>query len=175
MLDILLIVFSIFSIWLGFQRGLIIQVFHLLGFFLSYFVAYQLYQEVAVVLQQLFPIKQFMQYPFLTNLIYNSFSFIFLFFIVKWLLQFVAIMLNQLAHFPGLSLINRTGGAIIGLAQFLIIITILIHIFSLPNLPWPKVHQYINNSYIAQTILDETSFLRTKFLEMLSVKKINNI
>src|SRR5690625_7526847 len=83
MLDIILLALLVLGIFRGLKRGLILQFFHLTGFFIAFFVAVSFYTNLAEHLEMLIPYPRILTEDWaffsetlpLENADYNMFAF----------------------------------------------------------------------------------------------------
>ncbi len=164
-LDLIIIVLVAGAILRGFQLGLIRQLIHFLGFFIALFMAYQFSSMVTPYLQNLIPTPSFSQstiYRFseafqLPNLFYNALSFVLVFLGTKLILNIGGAILHQIASLPGLAIVNRFSGGIIGFIQMVFILIILLNVISV--MPNTSIHQYVYGSLFSTYLLEFTPYL----------------
>lgn len=167
-LDIIIVVVTVVFMIKGYQAGLIKQVINLFGYVIAIFIAYKFYDDLAPYLEEIIPLPNFENSSFymysqffqLNDMFYNAISFVIIFIGVKILLYFVLIILDQIAKLPGLAMINRSLGVLIGLVEALIIAILLVNFISI--MPWENMQSYLNGSSIAITILDLTPSITEK-------------
>ncbi len=167
-LDIIIIVVVIFFMIKGYQAGLIRQIINLFGYVLAIFAAYKLYDDLAPYLEEVIPfpnlgdsaLSMYTELFQLHNVFYNAIAFIIIFIGVKLALYFVLIILDQIAKLPGLAIVNKLLGVLIGLVEALIIVILLVNFVSI--MPWDNLQTYLNESYIAMFILDATPGITEK-------------
>lgn len=156
--DYILLLLLIGACLWGYQRGLVLQVTSLFGFFISMWAAYQFADELAVVLHRWWQIPQLGQGPIallpLDRWIYHGIAFVILFLVTKWILSLVAHLLNQVANLPLISLVNHWGGMGIGMVQMLLFFVILVNLLEI--LPWATGRTAVHGSLIAQTLIQLT-------------------
>src|SRR5437762_2890435 len=103
MLDLAIIVLLVIGFFVGLKRGLILQIFHLIGFIIAYIVANLYYKELADKLILWIPYPSFadnLTLKILTNssnmeaAFYRAIAFAIIFFAVKILVQIIGSMLD---------------------------------------------------------------------------------
>ncbi|MGI2326393.1 CvpA family protein [Planococcus sp. YIM B11945] len=172
MLDILLLILLVGGLIVGAKRGLIVQLIHMVGFIIALSVAYLYYKPLAeyFVLWIPYPaVSDDSQFTIaieqldLDQTFYQLFAFALIFFAVKFGLQLIASMLDFLKYLPILGFASKILGAILGLIEVYIILFIFIYILAL--LPIEAVQNQIENSGIAQTMIEHTPYFSEKVKE----------
>lgn len=149
------------SAFAGWRNGLIRQIISLLGAFVAYFLAKSFYLLMAPV------IKQFIAVPTegdswinslgLSDSLYNGISFVILFFVFLLAIRLIGLLLNTVASLPGLSLVNRFSGMLVGFVFGVVVAALIVNVLAL--VPQPGLEQALADSQLAQTLLDTFSFL----------------
>lgn len=141
-IDMVIVVFVVMGLWRGFRRGLIREVFSLVGALLAVAVAYQGYQELSLYLTATYPM-------------------------VEWLAQIIAFGVLTLAISLGAALfgyfwsrvirltpfaiIDNLAGAGLGVAKVAVITIVLVAVVS--SLGLPPIEQVLADSSIAQQVI----------------------
>ncbi|BAB06827.1 CvpA family protein [Halalkalibacterium halodurans] len=166
MLSVILLFILLCSFFIGKRRGLILQLVHLLGFVAAFFVAYKYYAPVATYIRLWIPYPQFSPDSPVTMLIeafnfenvyYSGIAFALLFIGTKILLHIVGSMLDFLTHLPILRSVNGWLGGILGFVEVYLIMFVLLYVGAL--LPIETVQTHLNQSLVAQFIMNHTPFL----------------
>lgn len=169
MLSLILIGLLIFGFLMGLKRGFILQLFHLLGFFIAFFVARKYYDQLAPKLALWIPYPDltgesgwavFLQTLPLENAFYHAISFVVIFFATKIALQIITTMLDFIAAIPVLRSVNKILGAALGFAEVYLIMFIILFIAAL--LPIERVQAIIGDSKVALYMIEHTPFLSEK-------------
>jgi uncharacterized membrane protein required for colicin V production len=172
MLDILLLILLLGGLIVGAKRGLIVQLIHMVGFIVALIVAYLYYKPLAeyFVLWVPYPaVNEGSRFTIaieqldLDQTFYQLFAFALIFFVVKFALQLLASMLDFLKYLPLLGFISKILGAILGLIEVYILLFIFIYVLAL--LPMDAIQTQLENSGIAQTMLEHTPFFSEKVKE----------
>ncbi|WP_416151444.1 CvpA family protein [Salipaludibacillus sp. HK11] len=175
MLSFILFFILIISFFVGFRRGLILQVVHLVGLFVSLAVAYLYYQEVAHYIRLWVPFPQLSEDSSFQLLVesfnveavyYNGIAFVALFFISKILLQIVGSLFDFLAHLPILHFLNGWFGGILGFLEGLVVVTVLLHLAAVIQID--LVQATLQGSSFAQMIFDYTPIISDELKEIWS-------
>ncbi|WP_100399831.1 CvpA family protein [Bacillus sp. FJAT-44742] len=167
MLSLLIILFLFMSFLIGLRRGFVLQLVHLVSIFISFFVAYIFYRDVAEFLRLWLPYPHFSTDNGTVAMLISSFdfesvyyagiSFVLLFFITKILLQIIGSMLDFVSHIPILRTFNRWLGGVLGLLETYLIIFILLIAAAL--LPVDFIQESIANSSMARLMVENTPIL----------------
>lgn len=172
MLDIILFILLISGIIVGAKRGLVVQLIHMVGFIIAIIVAYLYYKPLSEYFVLWIP------YPAITDesrftmaigqldldqTFYQIFAFALIFFVVKFGLQLIASMFDFLKYLPVLGFISKILGAILGFIEILILLFFFIYVFAL--LPLDIIQNQLANSWIAQSIIENTPYFSEKVKE----------
>lgn len=169
MLSIILIGLLIFGFLMGLKRGFILQLFHLIGFFVAFYIAKKYYDKLAPKLALWVPYPDltgesgwavFLQTLPLENAFYHAISFVAIFFATKISLQIVTTMLDFIAAIPVLRSINKILGAVLGFAEVYLVLFIILFIAALT--PLERVQAMIGDSKVALYMIEKTPFLSEK-------------
>jgi uncharacterized membrane protein required for colicin V production len=154
-LDIIIIVVLILSIIVGYMRGFVRKLVSIVGWFAAYLVAYLLFDNLAPLLQSMFPMSSNEKLANYSGIvaglkldmyIYNSLAFALLFFGTRIVITVVGYFLQGVASIPGISLINRWFGALLGLVEAAVII--IIGVMVLEALPSERIILLLEESLI---------------------------
>jgi membrane protein required for colicin V production len=119
---IIILVLAGFAIY-GWKSGLISAVGRIAGIFVGAFIAGQYYTEVA---------SYFAKISFGSEMLQNAIAFIVLFGITSQLIGLIFYsadkVFNVVAIIPGLKSINRIGGAILGILEGALVISVVLYI-----------------------------------------------
>jgi uncharacterized membrane protein required for colicin V production len=171
--DLIIIGLFIVGVLMGYRRGFILQVVHLVGFFVAYIVAYRYFDDFSPVL------KTWVPYPLMDEEVGNSFwsqmfdvegmfysalSFAILFFGTKILLQLVGRLLHLIALLPGLNMANRSLGGVMGLVEVFVILFVVVHVMLF--LPWETGQMWLHESQIALWMTEQTPYLKDQLQDL---------
>lgn len=144
----------------GYQKGLILQAFSLVGTIFALLAAYWFAGDFSGVLMERFPLPEEMGggwislLPMIEEIIYRTIAFLLLFAGIKLLLWIIARLLAGLFNIPVLSQINRFGGVLLNLVQVFLILFIGIHLLNF--LPWEPGREAVRDSFVSQGVLKIT-------------------
>lgn len=166
MLDLLLIFILLAGLIAGFRRGLLVQLIHMVGFFIAIIVAYMYYKPLAekFVLWVPYPgvtagskLHWTVEQLDLDQTFYRLLAFMLIFFVVKIALQLIASMFDFLKHLPVLGFIARFGGAALGFVEMYIILFFLLYVLAL--LPIDTIQGFLENSILAKAMFEHTPII----------------
>lgn len=166
MVTLLLLFFLIFGFFMGLKRGFVMQLFHLIGFFISLIIAVIYYKTFANHLSLWIPYPElsdeanwavFLNSDPLEHAFYNIVSFAMIFFVVKIVLQIIASMLHFIAQLPLLRTVNKWVGGVLGFVEVYLIAFIILYILALT--PIASIQTRIEKSTLATLIIEHTPFL----------------
>ena len=172
MLDIILLLLLLAGIIAGFRRGLILQLLHMVGFIIAFVVAYLYYKPLSehFVLWIPYPVvgenSRFsiaIEQLDLEQTFYQLLAFVLIFFVVKFGLQLIASMFDFLKYLPILGFLSKLLGAALGLVEAYILLFLTIYVAAL--LPLDIVQNQLENSGIAQAMLEHTPYFSEKVKE----------
>lgn len=181
MLNLILIILLLFGIFIGLNRGFILQIFHLIGFIVSFAVATLYYDKLAEELKLWVPYQElsdhalwpeFLQVLPVENAFYNIVSFALIFFVAKVILQIIATMLDVVASIPLLKAVNKSLGAVLGFIEVYLIAFVVLYVLALT--PLESIQGMINDSSIALYMLEKTPYFSEKLFDLLQTNIIGN-
>jgi len=121
--DFIIILFLAAFLVYGWKSGLISVIGRIAGIFIGAFIAGQYYTEVAAY---------FAKISFGSDMLQNAIGFIVLFGISSQLVGLIFYSLdkvfNAVAIIPGLKSINRLGGAVLGVVEGVLVISVVLYI-----------------------------------------------
>ena len=172
MIDILLLILLVGGIIVGAKRGFVVQLIHMIGFVIAFVVAYKYYKPLSeyFVLWIPYPaVNENSQFTLvveqldLEQTFYQLLAFALIFFVVKFALQLIASMFDFLKYLPVLGFLSKILGAVLGFIEAYILLFIFVYVFAL--LPLDVVQSHLENSGIAQSMLEHTPYFSEKVKE----------
>jgi uncharacterized membrane protein required for colicin V production len=172
-LDYIMLALSAGGFILGYWRGFIAQMVSLAGFFIAYIIAYQFYRNFAPVLQSTFAVpasESYQKYEFivkglhLDTYMFNALAFALLFFGAKVALSVLGRLLHFIAKVPGLNLLNRWSGALLGLAEALLIMIIAVNVMTI--VPSDAAQKILSGSTLAPYLINHLPSFAGKLHEL---------
>lgn len=166
MIDLLLVILLVSGLITGFKRGLVVQVIHMLGLFISIFVAYKYYKPLAEKLVLWIPYPgatagETLSWTFdhldLDMTFYRLIAFIFIFVASKLVLQLIGSGVDFLKHLPILGFVSRLVGAGLGFIEFYLILVFLLSVIVL--LPIDMIQKLLSDSILAKAMFEHTPFI----------------
>ncbi|WP_239984898.1 CvpA family protein [Sporolactobacillus pectinivorans] len=161
--NIIILVLLAWGFFIGFKRGLVLQLVHLAGFVVAYIVAFMYYKQLTPVVKLWVPFPtsaaQSGTFSFLGNMnlqsaYYQAIAFLMLFIATKIVLAIFGHMLDFLAELPLIRSVNHLTGGLFGFAEFYLVIFILLYVGALT--PISGLQSSINSSSLAQSIIGST-------------------
>lgn len=173
MLDLAILAILVIGFLIGLRRGLILQVIHLIGFFVAFAAAYVYSDDLAPKLKLWIPfpsinnsetLTMFFNSVGLENAFHHAIAFAIIFFAAKIILQMIGSMLDFIAHLPILKQLNKWGGGLLGFIEVYLIMFILLYIAAL--FPTASVQEPLNDSFMAEVMVKDTPFLSNEIQEL---------
>lgn len=152
----------------GYQKGLILQAFSLVGVIFALLAAYWFSGDFSRFLMERFPLPESVGGGWIALLpiegvLYRAVAFMLLFVAVKILISIIARFLTGLFDIPVLSQINRLGGVILNLLQVFLILFIGVHLLNF--FPWETGSEAVRESLVCQGVLQLTPDLSEQIVE----------
>lgn len=157
--DITVVIFLIFAIWRGFQKGLIREVFSLIGALLAVAVAFQSYQEISLHLMESYPLIEWQAQIIAFVAVVLGISLTAVLFGYVW---------SKVIHLSPFAVLDHIAGAGFGVVKVgLVVIGIVLFLNSLSipamdqvladsitvqqvNIIWPQLHNMLDQNWPAQ-------------------------
>lgn len=181
MLDLILFILLLFGLFIGLNRGFILQFFHLIGFITAFIVAAMYYGKLAEELKLWIPYQEltnhelwpdFLQMLPVESAFYSIVSFAIIFFVVKIILQIIATMLDFVAAIPVIKSVNKILGAALGFLEIYLIAFVILFVLALT--PVETIQTLINDSSIALFMLEKTPYFSDKLFELIQTYVMDN-
>lgn len=155
LIDIVIIILSIFCMIKGYRLGLVKQLTALLSIIVAIYIAQEQYEIIANVL-----VKEFD----LTLKISSIISFFLIMIIVALVINSLGYFFTQLLDIIFLAVIDNLGGLLFGFIKGFLVI--YIGLFLLNRLPIDLVQKQISESYFAPKVLSFSSVVDHKIKEL---------
>lgn len=140
-IDAAVVILLVVGIWRGFRRGLIREVFSLLGVLLAVVIAFQRYQELSLHLMVSYPLKEWQAQLIAFFALALGISLLAVLFGYFW---------SRIIRITPFALIDNIAGAGFGVAKIMVVvITVVVVLNSLSISP---VDQVLAESYTAQQV-----------------------
>lgn len=168
MLTLIIVILLLIGFYTGVRRGLVLQLAHITGYIISFFVAKEYYLAVANQLEMLIPYPQpgpgeqmlFYNEIQILNLdiaFYNAVAFLLLLAVGWFVTRLLGSMLNSLTFVPLVREVNAIGGGIGGFLMQYAGIFFLLTFLSL--IPLDFLQEQLSGSPLAQWIITNTPYL----------------
>lgn len=181
LLNMIILLLLLIGFFVGFRRGLVLQLVHLTGFIIAFVVAWMFFRDFADVLELWIPYPAAMGeskiFSTIENLdlqaaYYQAIAFVLLFLAVKIVLHILGTMLNFLAELPLLRSVNHLTGGLLGFAEIYLILFLLLYVGALT--PMDAIQSSIDRSVVAQSMIERTpvfsEMLRTLWIDWIIIR-----
>ena len=154
-LDIIILVILLFFAYNGFRRGFIDQTSTILGLLAALFVAVRQYEYF----------QQFLEpYLDLSTSLLQFISFAVIFIVVNIVIHILGITLKKIVDAIFLQPVDRAAGFLLGIFKAAIIIYLLILIMA--QIPYQKINDVLNESFLAKRIIEASPLIQSKIEEI---------
>jgi uncharacterized membrane protein required for colicin V production len=163
-LDWLLAVFLLLSALNGWRSGMVRQIVSLVSLFLAYFIAKSFYKLLLPLVSTFIPVpKMAPDNPLrlipgldMEGNLHGAIAFLILFVLAFLALRVLGSILDLLAKLPGLSLVNRFAGLVVGFVLAVVVAAIIVNVIAL--LPYEGVQNAMTHSQLAEVLLRRFEF-----------------
>ncbi|MNC40689.1 Colicin V production protein [compost metagenome] len=172
-LDLAVLVLGLLAFILGYRRGFVLQLVSFLSLAVAWIAAYLFYDDLAPYVARFLPVEAWVDNSSysswlkglrLDQYVIGAVSFALLVFGVKLILTAAGHLLNILAKVPGLNLINRWSGGVLGLAEAAVLAAVAIQVMAV--LPYESVQSLLDGSRAAEWSMQQVSVLFAKMKEL---------
>ncbi len=154
-LDIIILVILLFFAYNGFRRGFIDQTSTILGLLAALFVAVRQYEYF----------QQFLEpYLDLSTSLLQFISFAVIFIVVNIVIHVLGITLKKIVDAIFLQPVDKAAGFLLGIFKAAIIIYLLILIMA--QIPYQKINDVLNESFLAKRIIEASPLIQSKIEEI---------
>lgn len=173
MVDIIIALLLFAGMYLGYKRGLIMQIFYLGTIIIGYIVSMLFSSRLAYLFTSLIPIPKdvtqglegIYQGLNIPSAYYKIISFVVLFIVIRLVIQILASALGVIRKLPLIKTTDRILGAVLGLVEiYLIIFVVLYFVTVLPTPEWKT--EIFTNSTLPDYILQNTPILSEQFISL---------
>ncbi|MCJ7839814.1 CvpA family protein [Lederbergia sp. NSJ-179] len=165
MLDLALIIILIAGFFIGLKRGFILQLIHMVGFVVSFIVAYMYFDALAPKLTLWIPYPDFGSEKGFTMFLngsnfddafYRAIAFVIIFFATRIVLGIIGSALDVVASLPIIKVLNIWAGGILGAIEVYLFLFILLYLAAL--VPMATIQTALNDSTLSEIILNHTPY-----------------
>jgi uncharacterized membrane protein required for colicin V production len=165
-LDVIILILLLVSVWRGYRQGLVGQLVRLASFIVSFVVAFIYYRPFAAQLAEWLPLSKLKVSgsfgavagaPLVQHALYNIVAFALLAFVAGAVVRLIGGLLEGIADLPVLSIVNRLAGAVIGFVKIGLVLFLILAVASV--LPVPTIQQTLNHSLFASYAASSSSDL----------------
>lgn len=173
MIDIVIIGVLLFSVYRGYKKGFLNQLYSLISIILGYLISFMLTSKVAWLVSSFLPLEDnFIITPINDSLArlnigqayHKIIIFFVIFFLIRIILRLTFKSLGLVTKLPIIKTVNRFLGAIVGfLGMYIIVFVVIYVLYVLPlNLEW---RANLTNSFLPNIIFENTPILSGLLLE----------
>lgn len=173
LLNIIILFLLLAGFFIGFRRGLILQLIHLAGFVIAYVVAFLYFKDFADTLKLWIPYPSsfshnqmfsFLGHMDVETAFYRAIAFVLIFIAVKIVMNIIGSMLDFLAELPLIRTVNHSLGAAFGFVEIYLVLFILLYVGALA--PINGLQTAIDHSSLAHMIINNTPVFSEKVKDM---------
>lgn len=168
MLTFIILIILLYSFYVGYRKGLVLQMVKVASFSLTTLFASSFAQKLTPYIEMIIPFPSVQRTSDLAlynqqasfqvdEAFYRAISFVLVFFIGWLLTQFILAALRPLSYFEGFHYVNRLGGGVVNLLITFTFIFVGLFILSLIPVEWIQ-QQFVNNP-VAFRIVSSTPIL----------------
>lgn len=140
-IDIVVVVFLVVGVWRGFRRGLIREVFSLLGVLLAVAIAFHRYQELSVYFIKNYSLLEWQAQLVAFGLLALGISLLAILFGFLW---------SRVISFTPFALVDNIAGAGFGIMKVLIVVIAVVVLFE--SMGIAPINNLIDESYTGQQV-----------------------
>jgi uncharacterized membrane protein required for colicin V production len=174
MIDFIILIFFIIGIFSGWNRGFVNSLIRIVGFFLSFYLAYHYYKQTASVLKNIIPLH--INDPTNGNaeqFVYQIIAFAILFIGTRIVISVLGSLINSIFKLPVLRQINSFAGGVLGFVE--VYLVLLLALFIALIVPVDQLSHYVHQSKIAYFMVQNTPIVSTKLIQLWNGVITNNI
>ncbi|MGX7112837.1 CvpA family protein [Gemella cuniculi] len=173
MVDIIIGLLLISGIYLGYKRGLIVQLFYLGTIIIGYVISMLFSSRLAYLFTNLIPIPADVTEGLegiykglnIPTAYYRIISFIVLFILIRLIIQILASVLGVVRKLPLIKTTDRLLGGVLGFLEiYLVIFVVLYFVTVLPSPEWKTT--IFTNSTLPDYILQNTPILSKQLINL---------
>ncbi|GAF23783.1 MULTISPECIES: CvpA family protein [Shouchella] len=166
MLSLIILVLLLFGFFIGRRRGFILQLIHLVSFFVAIFIAWRYYEPLANTIRLYIPYPDFsgdgaigmiIQSFDAESVYYSAIAFAILFFVTKIILHIIGSMLDFVSHLPILKTVNSLLGGILGFLEIYLLLFVLLFVATV--IPVGSIQGALQSSVVADLMINHTPYL----------------
>ncbi|MGY3725117.1 Uncharacterized membrane protein, required for colicin V production [Granulicatella balaenopterae] len=171
MITVVIMLILLVGIYSGARRGLLLQLLHMAGYFISFILAMNYYEWLAGKIDLFVPYPSFTpgttfalfsdsQALNLDGAFYNGVAFVLLV-MVGWIItRIIGYMLTEISYIPVVKQVNQLGGAALGFIFNYIGIFLILFILSM--VPTERIQVIFEGNTLAHHIVEDTPLLTKK-------------
>lgn len=173
-MSIIIFILLIIGMVIGYRRGLILQLLHLLGTISAIIISAMNYKMLSSNFEMVMPYPstaQSMSNALLPDLgnaeyaFYDMTAFLIIFVVAKIIIQLIVSAFDYLQQISVFGIFGEIAGVLLGLIEMIYVLTVII--FMLALVPFEFIQNAIGESGLATFIMENTFILSDKFIEWL--------
>ncbi|AME09634.1 MULTISPECIES: CvpA family protein [Gemella] len=173
MVDIIVGLLLVAGLYMGYKRGLIVQLFYLGTIVIGYIVSMFFSPRLAFLFTDLIPIPtdvtQGLEGVYkglnIPSAYYRIVSFIVIFILIKIIIQILASILGVIRKLPLIKTTDRLLGAILGFLEIYLVVFLILYLVTvLPTPEWKTA--IFTNSTLPEYILENTPILSKSLISL---------
>ncbi|HEU4963745.1 MAG TPA: CvpA family protein [Bacilli bacterium] len=145
----------------GWRNGLIRQLVSVVALFVAFFFSKNWYWVLTPLVAKVVPEPTWapdnpLSGISLTQRLQEGVAFLIMFLLVFFVVKLIGLLLDWVANLPGLSVLNRVSGLVLGAVFAILTAAVLVQVLNM--LPYEQLQQGIAASKLAQTLLTRFDF-----------------
>ncbi|WP_052256143.1 CvpA family protein [Salinicoccus sp. YB14-2] len=176
-MTLIILILLIIGIIVGYRRGFILQFFHLIGTIAAVIIAALNFEHLASRLDLVLPYPSTTEtlanpiFPDIVNAeyaYYDMSAFFVIFIVTKIVIQLIVSAFDYFQQIPVFGIVGEIVGAVLGLFEIIYVLVVIL--FMLSMVPLEFIQTSIQDSGLANFILEHTFILSDKFMEWLQIE-----
>lgn len=176
-MTLLLLILLIIGIIVGYRRGFILQFFHLIGTVSAIIIAALNYELLASRLDLILPYPsttETLSNPIFSNIAdaeyayYDMSAFFIIFIVSKIVIQLIVSAFDYFQQIPVFGIVGEIVGAVLGFIEIIYVLVVIL--FMLAMVPLEFIQTAIQDSGLANFILENTFILSDRFMGWLQIE-----
>ncbi|MFB9859764.1 CvpA family protein [Salinicoccus siamensis] len=173
-MTLILLILLIAGMVIGYRRGMVLQLLHLIGTLSAIIISAKNYEKLAARFDMVMPYpstSDTLTNPLMPELanaeyaFYNMTAFFIIFIISKIIIQLIVSAFDYLQQISVFGIVGDIVGTLLGLIEMVYILAVFLTMIAL--VPLDFIETMVGESGLAQFLLDNTFILSEKFIEWL--------
>ncbi|WP_180537807.1 CvpA family protein [Staphylococcus haemolyticus] len=171
-IDLTIIIIIVYSLIMGYRRGIWLNSLHLFSTIVSFIIAHQFYQRISQQLIVFLPfpktIAYDMAYAFHFNDLQQRFDKVMAFLLIasicKLILYLIITTFDNIVTYRMINQMSRRFGSLISVVMAVVILQLFIYVLALYPIEW--IQHSLQHAYIGKLILFHTPFFSSYILNL---------